>query len=68
MLTFTKHESATCPDCGTPLVYGLKEEPSGWKVYYECNNRCGFERMTGRVKLSKVASCPLWLKRAIADT
>ncbi|UWG50704.1 hypothetical protein AArcCO_1397 [Halalkaliarchaeum sp. AArc-CO] len=54
MLTFTKHDTATCPDCGSPLVYGTKEEASGWKVYYECNDRCGFERMAGWVKLSDI--------------
>lgn len=54
MLTFTQHDTATCPDCGAPLVYGTKEDPSGWKVYYECNDRCRFERMAGWVRLSKV--------------
>ena len=54
MLTFTKHDTATCPACGSSLVYGTKEEASGWKVYYECNDRCGFERMAGWVKLSDI--------------
>ena len=54
MLTFTKHDTATCPACGSSLVYGTKEEASGWKVYYECNDRCGWERMVGRVSLAEV--------------
>lgn len=54
MLTFTKHETATCPDCGSSLVYGTKDEASGWKVYYECNDRCGWEQIAGWVKLSEI--------------
>ena len=54
MITFRKHGTATCSDCGASLVYGTKEEASGWKVYYECNDRCGFERMPCRVSLSEV--------------
>ena len=54
MITFRKHDTATCPDCGEPLVFGLKEEASGWKVFYECDDRCGFEQMTGWVKLSDI--------------
>lgn len=54
MITFSKHDTATCPDCGAPLVYGTKEEASGWKVYYECNDRCGFERMAGWVWLKEI--------------
>ena len=54
MITFQKHETATCPDCGAALVYGTKEEASGWKVYYECNERCGWEQMTGWVWLSEI--------------
>lgn len=54
MFTFTKHETATCPGCGATLVYGTKEEASGWKVYYECNDRCGWEQMAGWVKLSEI--------------
>ena len=51
MITFTRHDSATCPDCGVALMYCVKDEGSGWKVYYECSDRCGWERMAGRVKL-----------------
>jgi hypothetical protein len=54
MPTFTRHPSATCPECNAQLVYGTKEEPTGWKVYYECNDRCGFERMAGWVTLSEI--------------
>ncbi|WP_154018510.1 hypothetical protein [Halolamina rubra] len=54
MITFSKHGTALCPDCGASLVYGTKQEPAGWKVYYECNDRCGFEQMAGWVKLSEI--------------
>jgi hypothetical protein len=47
LLTFMRHDTATCYDCGSSLVYGTKEEATGWKVYYECNDRCGCERMAG---------------------
>lgn len=49
-----KHTSATCPECGESLFFGTKEEATGWKVYYECNDHCGFEVMAGRVSLSKI--------------
>jgi len=55
MLT-TEHGEATCPECNAPLYFGLKREATGWKVYYECDDHCGFERMAGRVSLSKVGS------------
>lgn len=54
MMTFIQHDSATCPDCAAPLYFGTKEEASGWKVYYECGDRCGFERMAGWVLMSDV--------------
>lgn len=54
MITFTRHDSATCPNCGEPLVYGTKEEAASWKVYYECSDRCGWERMAGRIGLAEV--------------
>ena len=54
MLTFTLHPSASCPECGVQLAYGTKEEPSGWKVFYECDDRCGWEQMTGWVSLADV--------------
>ena len=53
-MIFTKQDTATCPYCGSALVFGLKEEASGWKVYYQCNDRCGFEQMAGWVKLSEI--------------
>ena len=54
MLTFTCHRSATCPECGAPLSYGAKEEPSRWKIYFDCNDRCGLEQIVGGVSLPKV--------------
>lgn len=29
-------EGSTCPRCGAPIGIGLKEEPTGWKVYRIC--------------------------------
>lgn len=52
MRTFTRHDSARCPECGEPLYFGTKEEASGWKVYYDCE--CGWERMVGRIAMSDV--------------
>ena len=49
-----QHPSATCPGCESSLSYGTKEEASSWKVYYECNDGCGFNQMAGRVKLTDV--------------
>ena len=43
------HPSATCPDCKSSLFYGTKEEAASWKVYYECNQQCGWELMAGHV-------------------
>jgi hypothetical protein len=31
-----------------------KKEVNRWKVYYECNDGCGFDQMAGRVKLTDV--------------
>lgn len=56
------HESdGTCPGCGGPLGIGLKEEPTGWKVYRVCladdrrpdGRRCVDERV-GTVSRSNV--------------
>jgi hypothetical protein len=54
-MIFTEHREATCPDCFAPLCYGLKQEPNGWKVYYECGEQCGFERMVCWVRMTDVA-------------
>lgn len=55
-MQFTEHDSRQCEWCGEPLWYGLKEEPSGWKVYYSCLSEggCGWERMVGRVSRTAV--------------
>jgi predicted RNA-binding Zn-ribbon protein involved in translation (DUF1610 family) len=55
MMTFTEHQSVTCPDCGEPLMYGMKEETTGWKVYYDCKEQCGWERSLGVIDMSEVA-------------
>lgn len=46
-----KHPDARCPWCGSPLWFGLKSEPTGWKVQYDCtgSDGCGREYSPGRV-------------------
>lgn len=52
----SEHDHAVCPACGEPLWYGVKEESSGWKVFYVCESAsgCGREFATGRIRLSTV--------------
>jgi hypothetical protein len=50
-----KHDTATCPDCGTALWFGTNSEGSGWAVYYECAD-CQFERRAGRVTMEETDS------------
>jgi hypothetical protein len=51
-----KHPTAVCDLCNEPLWYGVKEEPTGWKVYYHCNSEdgCGKEWSVGRIARSDV--------------
>jgi hypothetical protein len=50
------HGSAVCRWCREPLWYGIKEEPSGWKVVYSCyeKNGCGREWTTGIVERANI--------------
>lgn len=43
MLLFP-HDSAICPGCGGRILYGLKEEPPGWKVVLDCDHDEGCDR------------------------
>ncbi len=38
------HESARCPRCGERILYGLKEESTGWKVIIDCDPEEGCGR------------------------
>jgi hypothetical protein len=49
MIALTQHDRASCPECGHLLYFGVKENPSVWKVYYECTDSCGFHTMAGKV-------------------
>jgi hypothetical protein len=51
-----EHDERQCRWCGERLWYGLKEEPTGWKVYYFCRSPdgCSRERMIGRIPRSSV--------------
>lgn len=53
-----KHPDARCPRCGEPLWYGLKAEPTGWKVQYDCAGAegCGRELSPGRIPRSDVTT------------
>jgi hypothetical protein len=46
-----KHPTARCRYCGSALFYGLKPEPTGWKVQYTCTppDGCGREFSAGRI-------------------
>lgn len=50
-----RHDSATCPDCGSHLWYGTKQEATGWVVYYECG-ACCFEKRVGWIAMADVDS------------
>lgn len=46
-----QHPDARCPYCATRLWYGLKEEPTGWKIRFTCPqpDGCGREFSPGRI-------------------
>ncbi len=50
-MSLREHPEARCPYCGSPLSYGLKAEPTGWKVQYGCPTPggCGREFAAGRI-------------------
>ena len=51
----TPHDTATCRVCGRTVLYGVKEEPTGWKVFVECSHDgCSLERTVGRISASAV--------------
>ncbi|SEP22194.1 hypothetical protein SAMN05216388_10478 [Halorientalis persicus] len=49
MIIFQEHDEATCPECGASLLFGDKEKPGGWKIYYECSDRDNCNWEAGRV-------------------
>lgn len=63
-----KHSKARCPNCDSPLWYGCKTEPTGWKVQYTCPgpDGCGRTFSVGRVPLSAVESEDEAYERAAA--
>ena len=65
-MDFHEHDSRQCRWCGERLWYGVKEEPSSWKVFYCCrsSNGCGRERMVGRVSRSSVDNLDEVYRRA----
>jgi hypothetical protein len=63
-----RHPDARCPWCGEPLWFGLKSEPTGWKVQYDCAGPegCGRELSPGRISVSEVATDDEAVERAAA--
>ena len=48
-------DEGECPRCGGDLRYGVKEEPSSWKVYFDCvTSECPWECFAGRVRRADV--------------
>ncbi len=51
---FRQHPEATCRLCNEGLWYGVKEEPTGWKVFYACKDGCHREWMVGLVSRGEI--------------
>lgn len=53
-----QHESARCPRCNERILYGLKDETSGWKVVLTCgvDVGCGREFSSRWIHLNDVDS------------
>lgn len=50
-------DDCRCPRCGDRIGVGLKEEPTGWKVYAIClSDRPCYDRRAGTVSRESVAS------------
>jgi hypothetical protein len=58
VMLFSKHDTASCDQCGSTVWYGLKKEPTGWKVFYVCDleTGCGSEWRVGWIGLAEVKS------------
>ncbi len=63
-----RHESARCPRCNERILYGLKDEASGWKVVLECDRDtgCGRQFSSRWIRLSDVDSFDDAYERATA--
>lgn len=51
------HDSARCPRCNGRILYGLKEESTGWKVVLECglDTGCGRQFSSRWIPLNDIA-------------
>jgi len=65
-MLLSEHHKASCDRCGSPVWYGLKEEPTGWKVFYVCDPQtgCGSEWRVGWIGRSDVDSMDEAYRRA----
>ena len=65
-MLLSEHDTASCDRCGSKMWYGLKEEPTGWKVFYVCDlpTGCGSEWGIGRISRIDVESVDEAYRRA----
>ena len=48
-------DAGNCPRCDRDLRYGIKEEPTTWKVFFDCVARdCTWEFFAGRIRRSDI--------------
>jgi len=57
-MLLSEHDKVSCRRCGSTMWYGLKEEPTGWKVFYVCDPQtgCGSEWRIGRISRTNIES------------
>ena len=57
-MLLSEHDTASCEQCGAAVWYGVKEEPTGWKVFHVCDPQvgCGSERRVGRITRADIES------------
>lgn len=65
-MLLSEHDIASCDRCGSTVWYGLKREPTGWKVFYVCDPRtgCGSEWQMGWIRRGTVGSIDEAYRRA----
>lgn len=57
-MNLRKHPDEVCQWCKIPIWYGVKKEPTGWKVFYVCDgpDGCGREWYAGRIDQDDIRS------------
>jgi hypothetical protein len=60
-----KTTETVCPYCGSPLYFGVKNEPGGWKVQIMCDrNGCRREFSGGNIPRESVSHLDEVYRRA----